>query len=91
MPDSSKFPNVLIPITLFKKIIELLEYWDISNYDLSIQDDYRDILDALRAKQESMDLRNTYTKIILAKDEDQRHMARMNYLQHKRRLFDDPC
>lgn len=85
-----KTPNVQIPLTLFKKIIEVLECWDVSRYDCVIQDEYRDILSALRAKQDNIDLRDAYAKILHAQDDDQRHAARMIYLQQKRLNKDHP-
>ncbi|MCL2853687.1 MAG: hypothetical protein FWE20_11795 [Defluviitaleaceae bacterium] len=38
--------SVLIPISLVKQIIELLEHWDISKYDRVVRNEYSDILNS---------------------------------------------
>jgi len=80
--------NVLIPTSLVKQIIDLLGYWDTANYDRAICDDYNDILLALNVKMEKLELRDAYSKIISANNEDRRHNARMDYLVQKSRLND---
>ena len=89
MPGTEKSKNIQIPLDLFKQIIELLEYWDASGYDLAIQDERYSVLSALRHKQGKLDLRDAYAKIIYAADEDQRDTARMRYLQKKHYLRPD--
>ena len=76
--------SVMIPIPTLNQIIELLGYWDVSTYDQTIRDDYDDVLRALNFKLEKLDLRNAYTKIIVADNEDARDDARINYLKRKR-------
>ena len=78
--------NVLIPITFVKQIIELLEYWDISKYDLSIRIEHDNILRSLHVKLRKLELRDAYAKIIAARDEDSRDDARIEYLKQKARL-----
>jgi len=80
--------NVMIPISLVTQIIELLGYWDISNYDRAIRDDYWGIIQSLEVKMQRLELRDAYAKIIAAKNEDDRHDARMGYLWQKQRLND---
>jgi hypothetical protein len=80
--------NVLIPISLVKQIIELLGYLNISNYDQVIRDDHREILLSLNVKLQKLELRGAYSKIIAAKNEDDRHDARIRYLCQKNRLDD---
>ena len=80
--------NVLIPIPLVKQIIELLEYWDVTDYDRVIRDGYRDILRELNLKMQKLEVHNAYTKIIAARNEDEIHDARMAYLWQKARLND---
>jgi len=87
--SDAKQRNIQIPLVLFKKIIELLEYWDVSGYDLTIQSEHHAVLCALRTKQSSLDLRKAYSQIIYAKDEDQRDEARMRYLRQKHYLRAD--
>jgi len=76
--------NVTIPFSLFSRIIDLLEYWDVPEYTTHFRHDYDAILYALLKKKQSIELRAAYAKIIFAKDEDDRFDARINYLQQKR-------
>lgn len=76
--------NVMIPLALLSQAIELLEYWDISEYAPAIRYDYDNVLYAFMKKKQSLELREAYAKIIYAEDEDARHDARMQYLQQKR-------
>ena len=80
--------NVLIPIPLVKRIIELLGYWDISSYDRAIRDDYGDVLLSLNVKLQKLELRDAYAKIIVADNVDSRFDARIGYLWQKSRLKD---
>ena len=70
----------MIPQTLLVRIIELLGYWDTSGYDRAVCDDYDRILLELNTKIQKLELREAYTRIIQAKDEDARHLARIEYL-----------
>jgi len=76
--------NVLIPLSLLDRLIDLLEYWNIREYDPSIRDDYYDILATLQVKKQKLELRDAYAKIIQADNPDDQHEARMRYLQLKR-------
>jgi len=80
--------NVLIPVTLVKQIIELLGYWDISEYDRVICEDYDYILQSLNIKLQKLELRDVYSKIITAGNQDDRHDARIEYLWQKSRIND---
>jgi hypothetical protein len=80
--------NVLIPISLVRQIIDLLEYWDISKYDYVIRDDYREILKSLNIKMQKLELRDAYAKMINVNNEGSRHDARIEYLWQKSRLDD---
>ena len=82
--------NITIPLSLLKKIIDLLDYWDIHEYDYAIQQDYSDILFALNKKMQIVELREAYARIIYADDDDARHEARMRYLRQKRELNESP-
>jgi hypothetical protein len=85
--------NVTIPLSLLKSIIALLEYWDISLFDLAIRDDYSNVLSALNMKLHKLELRDAYAKIVKAPNEDARHAARIEYLRLKNLLDDiaDSC
>jgi len=76
--------NVKIPLSLLNNTVDLLEDIDISVYEEPIPCLYDMVLSAFRQKRERLDLRKSYSKIIFAEDEDERILARMQYLQHKR-------
>ena len=84
MADTQKQKNVQIPLALFREIVEFVEYMEQCNLDILFADMRDSILAGLRAKQDSMALRENYADIIYAKDEDKRHDARMKYLHMKR-------
>jgi hypothetical protein len=81
--------NVLIPISLLDKIITLLDYWDVSGYDYVIRYDYVDVLNQLIWKMQKIELRDAYSKILDADNQDDRDDARIEYLRKKRMLRDD--
>jgi hypothetical protein len=81
--------NVMIPLALLNRIVELLGYWDVSNYDPVIQLELFDILRFLDLKKRRLGLRDDYAKIIHAKNSDDRDDARLNYLQNKSWLRHD--
>jgi len=85
--------NVTIPLSLVNQIIDLLGYWNIRDYDPSIHADYCNILSELHVKKLKVELRDAYSKIIGAPNQDARDLARIHYLQQKRlldNLFDTP-
>jgi len=81
--------NVKIPLPLLFQILYLLECIDIDEYDHSIRNDYDNVFFALNKKKESLELREAYSKIIRAKDDDSRHFARLQYLEKSRSLRGD--
>jgi len=82
--------NIQIPVTLFKDIVEFMEYLDESNWicerDILFRDMYSSIMNQIQTKQDSMALRKNYEAIIYAKDECARHDSRNHYLRMKRIL-----
>ena len=84
----SESQNIQIPTTLFKRIIALFEYLDISGHTLSNIYDYRSVLLELREKQHSINLRSAYTKILYAKNDAQRNAAQAAYLKLKYKRSD---
>jgi len=80
--------NVLIPLPLVNRIIDLLEYWNIAEYDPSIHDHYYSVLEALQIKRLKLELRDAYSKIVQAPNQDARDEARIRYLCMKRFLDD---
>ena len=80
--------NVMIPLSLLDRIIELLQELDLSeHHTLSLE--YGEILWALRVKKQKIELHDAYFKILSAVEQDDRHDARMQYLQQKRQLHED--
>ena len=79
--------NVLLPLSLFMRVIDLLEYWDIpETHDLRYE--YCVVLWKLKVKLQKLELRDAYSKIISAKDEDTRDFARIDYLRKRRCIGD---
>ena len=79
-----KQKNVQIPMDVFKLLIQFLEYWEVYKFDRSVQDEYNYVYSVLHKKLDSLELRESYAKMVFAEDEDKRFDARMDYLQHKR-------
>jgi len=80
--------NVMIPLQLLKRVVELLEYWNLSMYDRAIRDEYGDILWLLKVKLQKIELRDAYAKIVRADDEDDRNDARIEYLRQRCQIGD---
>jgi hypothetical protein len=76
--------NVLIPQSTFEKIIELFECVEFSRLANFL--DYVDVYHELKFKQQRLDIRKTYAKVIAAKDDRARDNARMNYLHQRRQI-----
>lgn len=72
--------NVQIPYAVFSKTIDFLDLIDISEYNQHIQEEYFDVIFALAAKQRSIELRDAYSRLASAENDDDRHEARMRYL-----------
>jgi len=79
--------NVKIPLSLFYQTISLLDNIRRSGCARSIVPEYESVLTAFLKKKQSLDLRDSYAKIISAQDEDQRWEASMNYLYDKRKYL----
>ena len=80
--------NITIPLSLFSKITYLLDNMDISDIPPYLRSDYADILFALMKKQQSIELREAYSKIINADSDVDRHDSRMQYLLLKREKYE---
>ena len=78
--------NVKIPVTLLNETIYLLETLKLTEFDESIRDIVDSVLCEYQHKKDSMALRETYAKIVCAKDDDERFNARMKYLEERRKL-----
>ena len=80
--------NILMPLAMLIKAADLLSYWDISSYDFSIQCEYDDVMSAITKKIHAIELRNAYTKVVCAKDDDDRFFARLEYLKLRREIHE---
>jgi len=77
----------MIPMSLFMRVIELLGYWDIpEHHDLRYE--YCNVLWELKVKIQRLELRDAYSKMISACNEDDRHTARIDYLRQRNQLGD---
>ena len=80
--------NITIPQPLFLQILNLLDNMDISDVPPYLRPDYADILCVMTKNQQSIELREAYSKIIAADSDIDRHDARMQYLLLKREKYD---
>ena len=79
--------NVMVPMPLFMRVIDLLEYWDIpEHHDLRYE--YYNVLRELKVKVQRLELRDAYSKMISACNDDDRHSARIDYLRQRNQLGD---
>ena len=80
--------NVMIPIELFANIVELLDCLDLSKFEPSFQRACIDTIWELKAKMQKMELRDAYSKIVAAKNSNDRDWARVEYLRLKNQHLD---
>jgi predicted mannosyl-3-phosphoglycerate phosphatase (HAD superfamily) len=83
--------NVKISLDLFNQTLDLLDNLNphtVSNCDKAVISDYEAVLSAFHKKRAALDLRQAYSDIVFAKDEEQRFNARMRYLRQKRQIND---
>ena len=80
--------NVMIPLSLLDRMIELLNRLDIAEYGYPLRDELGSVLWALNIKKKKLELRDAYAKIIQAGCQDDRDEARILYLQQKMALND---
>ena len=83
MPIPVKTKKVQIPLEIFHKIIDFLECCDISDCEPGFKKLYRDIFSCLIEKRDSMELRESYAKVIFAKNDGQKKEALTAYLEQK--------
>lgn len=70
-----------------ERIIELLGYLEPPFFH-DLRYEYCDILRELKVKIQKLELREAYSKIISADNEDDRHCARIAYLSQRTHLGD---
>ena len=81
--------NVMIPLELLSRIVDLLEHWDVSSYDPTVRLEHFDVLRNLSLKKRRLGLRDDYARIISADCDSDRDDARITYLQNRAWLRDD--
>ena len=77
--------NVMIPLDLLDRIIELLVDINLPEYH-ELRYEYCEILWALKVKKQKLELRGAYAKIISADNTDARDDARIDYLKQKSQI-----
>jgi len=73
--------NVMIPRSIFERIILFFECVDLSRHPNCY--DFYPVLWELKVKMQKIELREAYTRMVQAKDEDARHEARIEYLRQR--------
>ena len=76
--------NVMIPRHILERIILFLETANLSRNPNCY--DYYPVLWELKVKMQKLELRDAYSKVISAKNDDARHEARIEYLQQRSQL-----
>jgi hypothetical protein len=79
-----KEKNIQIPLSLFNRIVELMESLDISEFDPILMVMYNAVQHGLRTKRISMMHRETFAAVICAEDDNKKHIALENYVNTKR-------
>jgi len=77
--------NVQIPITLFNDIMSFFYYLELSNHHFPSLFNVHGMCSELEKKLHSINLRKSYSKIIYAKDDEQKRSARATYMHLKER------
>jgi len=78
--------NVKIPVTLLNDVVSVFETLSCSDYTPDFRNYFDNVFSALQHKKETMALREIYSKIVYAKDDDERFEARLKYLQERQRI-----
>ena len=78
--------NIMIPLSLLKRIVDLLDCLDSSRFASDFSREYGDILWELKVKMQKIELRDAYARIVSAKSVDDRDWARIEYLRQRSQL-----
>lgn len=81
--------NIQIPYETFKRLLYVMEYINLSNYDEVFKEEFEGVLDDLRDKQKAIDKRELYSQLINANkesDEDKQIDTRIEYLKKRNSL-----
>lgn len=81
--------NIQIPYETFKRLLYVMEYINLSNYDETFKEEFEGVLDDLKDKQKAIDKREIYSQLINANkdsNEDKKIDARIEYLKKRNSL-----
>jgi hypothetical protein len=78
--------NVTISFDTFEQILFLLDGLDADRYGINFFQTFCAVMYELKVKMQKIELRDAYARIILAKDEDDEALARIEYLRLKSQL-----
>ena len=78
-----KEKQVLIPLSLLHDIIDFLDQYDIPLFPENARVEHAEIMSCLISKLAKLNIRESYSQIVFAQDDDSRDMARMEYLKRK--------
>ena len=79
--------NIKIPLAVFNQIAYVLQRVDTSNCGDDVQKKIELILQFFYSKKAAMELRDTYSGVVFAEDEDTRAAAKSKYLAQKKALL----
>ena len=83
MANSDKEKNIQIPLSLFNRIVELMDSLDTTDFDPLLLIMYNAVQLGLRTKLISMLHRETFTSVVCAGDDVKRRAALDNYVNTK--------
>jgi hypothetical protein len=75
----------MIPLSLLNRIVDFLVCLDLPEHN-DLRFEHGEILWALRAKKDKLELRDAYSGIIASVGSDDRDLARIEYLRLKRQM-----
>ena len=78
-----KEKQVLISLSLLHDIVDFLDQYDVPLFPESARAEHTEIMDYLIGKLAKLKIRESYSQIVCAADDDSRDMARMEYLERK--------
>jgi len=82
--ENTQGKQIKIPVTAFNDMDLLLTCIDVSSLDWDALEAYIRVERVFADKKERLEIRKTYYRLILAKNEDERYEERINYLKHTR-------
>ena len=78
--------NVLLPLSLFERLVELIDDLRDSSYEYCLCTKYGDLISGVEAKMQKLELREAYALIMSARGKPARAWARAEYLRKKSQI-----